>query len=239
MIMHKYLFLFDIDGTILNMKRGLALDLFANMIEELFGVRLKPEDMPSFHGQTDLQILYDTADRAGIAHRDLEAKLEIIWDYLESGFNSLVNPDTICLLPGIEELISKLNNSGDVFLSLLTGNFERNAKLKLKVHGLDKYFSAGAFGNDNKSRNELPMIAIRRANIMSDSIFDVSNTLIIGDTARDIECAKVNGIKSVSVATGGVSSDKLLSHSPSLHFEDFSDTDLVIGSMLNVLNGNM
>ena len=55
----------------------------------------------------------------------------------------------------------------DVRLSLVTGNFEPIARLKLARAGLGRWFAAGqgAFGSDSEDRAALPAIARRRAGV--------------------------------------------------------------------------
>jgi len=53
----KKLVLFDIDGTILNVEPHLAKSIFVDTFGELFNVDIS-QDVPSFHGKTDLQIIH-------------------------------------------------------------------------------------------------------------------------------------------------------------------------------------
>ncbi len=88
-------------------------------------------------------------------------------------------------------------------LSLVTGNYEPVGRLKLKRAGLGHFFAAGqgGFGSDAEDRAQLPQIARQRAG--SDGIpFAREQTIVIGDTPRDIYCARADGVRCLAVATG-------------------------------------
>ena len=107
------------------------------------------------------------------------------------------------VIAGIPALLSQLQERTDVTLSLVTGNYEPVGRLKLKRAGLGRFFAAGqgGFGSDAEDRAELPQIARQRAG--SDGIpFARDHTIVIGDTPRDIYCARADGVRCLAVATG-------------------------------------
>ncbi len=68
------------------------------------------------------------------------------------------------LMPGIPELLDRLEAEQGVVLGLLTGNVADGAALKLRSGGIDPdRFRVGAYGSDAGHRPELPPIAARRA----------------------------------------------------------------------------
>jgi phosphoglycolate phosphatase len=86
-------------------------------------------------------------------------------------------------------------------LSLVTGNLEAVARLKLDRAGIGGYFppGQGAFGSDSENRDELPAIARSRAALPA---WPRERTVVIGDTPRDIACARADGVRVVAVGTG-------------------------------------
>jgi phosphoglycolate phosphatase len=109
--------------------------------------------------------------------------------------------DTV--IAGIPALLSQLSERTDVTLSLVTGNYEPVGRLKLTRAGLGHFFAAGqgGFGSDAEDRALLPKIARQRAG--SDGIpFAREQTIVIGDTPRDIYCARADGVRCLAVATG-------------------------------------
>jgi phosphoglycolate phosphatase-like HAD superfamily hydrolase len=102
--------------------------------------------------------------------------------------------------PGVGELLRALAARRDEFrLSLVTGNVEPIARLKLARAGLGEYFEVGqgGFGSDHHDRAELPAIARARA-----GDWPRERTVVIGDTPRDIACARADRVRVAAVATG-------------------------------------
>ena len=102
------------------------------------------------------------------------------------------------------ELLTELSARPDEFrLSLVTGNLEPIARLKLERAGVGRFFAAGqgGFGSDHEDRGRLPAIARARA---SDPPWPRERTVVIGDTPRDIACARADGVRVAAVATGPV-----------------------------------
>ncbi len=232
----EYLILFDIDGTLLQMRKGQSVKLFTILIEEIFGRDISELGIPSFAGKTDLQILREIAELSDIPFESLDMSIERIWDRSLELFREYCTAEHIDLMPGVRELIPELDNRENIQLGLLTGNFEGNAYLKLKVFGLDKYFPFGAFGSDNENRDLLPPIAISRANqFRGDELFSGRNTLIIGDSPLDVKCGKANDIPVICVATGLFSSEELAGTDPDVVFDDFRDTEKTIDKIFEIL----
>lgn len=218
------LFLFDIDGTILRFQSGLARNLFAELTEDFFGRSLPEKALPRFAGMTDMKIMEEIAESISFDKEDLFRMLPEFWIKMHNNFYSYFTPEFMTLLPGIDKLIPYFNNNQNIDLGLVTGNIYNNAYSKLKAFELDTYFEIGGFGCDSSDRNLLPLIAIDRANKKAGyRKFSAANTLIIGDTLRDIECAKVNNIAVATVSTGEFSTNELLEFEPDLHFNDFSN----------------
>ena len=58
-------------------------------------------------------------------------------------------------MPGVRDLLDALAERDDVYLALLTGNYEAGAQLKLEHFDLWRYFRCGAFGDGAADRNGL------------------------------------------------------------------------------------
>lgn len=218
------LFLFDIDGTILTFRKYKSREIFSDMIHRVFQKKVNFRDLPSFAGMTDLQILRHIADSIDHPFDDIKRRLEHVWADMLPEFERFSNKEHIVLMPGIEELLSFLDSTDDVYLGLCTGNFRENAYLKLRAYDLHDHFPFGAFGSDHEDRNMLPPIAIERGNaVAGKDIFNTENTIIVGDSPRDIECAKANNMHCISVSTGYFGKEELSELSPEILVEDFSD----------------
>jgi phosphoglycolate phosphatase-like HAD superfamily hydrolase len=100
----------------------------------------------------------------------------------------------------VPEALASLGERQDAFrFSLVTGNYERVARLKLARAGIGAWFpeGQGGFGSDSEQREHLPPIARSRA-----GDWPRERTIVIGDTPRDIACARADGLRVLAVATG-------------------------------------
>jgi phosphoglycolate phosphatase len=107
---------------------------------------------------------------------------------------------------GIPDLLAWLGERDGVTLGLLTGNYEPIGRLKLRLAGIGKWFASapGAFGSDSEDRAALPAIARRRAGHVRRE-----DAVVIGDTPRDIACARADGVRCVAVTSGQYEADEL------------------------------
>jgi phosphoglycolate phosphatase-like HAD superfamily hydrolase len=85
--------------------------------------------------------------------------------------------------------------------------------------GLQRYFRFGAFAEQARTRSGLVAVALRQARRAGWLRTDTLATLI-GDHPNDVRAAKLNGIRSVAVATGMVSRSALVMHSPDVLLPD-------------------
>ena len=211
------LLLFDIDGTLT--RGGPAKEAFQLGLETVFGTAGPIDDL-DFSGKTDPQIARELMTRTGMGGKELEAGLEALWTaYLEELARRLP-AEPVEVLPGIGELIPQLHERDGVWLGLVTGNHERGARLKLGSAGLSDFFPVGGFGSDHEERGRLPVFAIDRAARHWSRPFEATETVVIGDTPRDVACGKAVGACTVAVATGRFSMSELALESPDLVLPD-------------------
>lgn len=197
----KKLLLFDIDGTILNMKKGVSKNIFIDTFFDVYNQKITLDQMPVFSGNTDLQILQQMAQAIGYDGNLIALKIDQFWELKLERFKQYCTPDYIELIPGVSELITELKSSTDYDIALLTGNSKLNAKQKLSSYELDRYFDCGAFGCDSPVRSDLPPLAIDRVNhFVNQDLYSFNNSIIIGDTLADIKAAKDNGMNVMIVS---------------------------------------
>jgi phosphoglycolate phosphatase len=141
--------------------------------------------------------------RAGVAGAAIDAQTSELASRAVERYAELCPGDlSPRLAPGVVELLDALAGEPDRYaLSLVTGNLEPVARLKLERAGVGHRFPAGqgGFGSDHVSRAELPPIARAR---YSDPPWPRERTVVIGDTPRDIACARADGVRVAAVATG-------------------------------------
>ena len=138
------------------------------------------------------------------------------------------NHDGARLFPGVRELLERLNKLDDVLVGLLTGNVLRGAQLKLQRWNLEPYFRFGAYGDDHEDRSVLAAIALQKARALMGRDFSGSDTTVIGDTPKDISCARAIGARVVAVATGQVTRQELADHAPDVLLDSFENHEAAL-----------
>jgi phosphoglycolate phosphatase-like HAD superfamily hydrolase len=220
----RKLVLFDIDGTLV-LTGGAGLRAMNRACAEVVG---NPDGLSGIPlaGRTDRVILSDVVRRVG---RELDEALlaHLRGRYLESLADEIRHPGRGVkgVMPGVREILDRLSARDDVFVGLLTGNFEAGAKIKLEHFDLWRYFRCGAFADDAADRNELVPFALKRARSCGLPELGADDILVVGDTPHDIACAHAVGAIGVGVATGGYTSDQLRECGANVVFEDLSDSD--------------
>jgi len=222
--------LFDIDGTLV-LTGGAGVRGMTLAFEEVFGIR---NAFGGIHmaGRTDAWILTDAAAAHGIP-ADSPELTRFRRAYIEVLADEIHKPGTgrKGVMPGVRELLDALALRGDVYLALLTGNYEPAARIKLEYFDLWRYFACGAFGDDAPDRNGLLPRALTKVASSGGPSFAAADTIVIGDTPLDIACAKFSGARSLGVATGTHSVDDLRAAGADEVFADLSDTDAVLRAL--------
>jgi phosphoglycolate phosphatase len=228
----RKLVLFDIDGTIL-LTAGAGRRAIVAALSAEVG-RSDAFDRIRFDGKTDPQIVAEMLEAVGEADpRDAERVARLCRAYVGHLEAELERPTTrTTLMPGVPELLDRLEARSDVVLGLLTGNVERGAALKLRSGGIDPArFRVGAYGSDAAHRPHLPEIAARRAEPFFGRVPTGGEVVIIGDTPADIHCGQAIAARAVAVATGAYSVSDLVACGPHAVFTDLAATDLVVDAI--------
>jgi phosphoglycolate phosphatase len=229
---HK-LVLFDVDGTLLLTSGAGRRAIVAAIAEQIPGVRIL--DQVRFDGKTDPQIVTELLEAAGQRELPSADQVEAICRrYVELLATELDRSTTrTTVMPGVRQLLDRLEQDKSVVLGLLTGNVAKGAALKLRSGGIDpSRFRVGAYGSDAAFRPDLPPIAARRAAEYFGREPAGDEVVIIGDTPADIACGQCISARAVAVATGGYSTADLRACRPHAVFDDLSDTDSVLNSIL-------
>ncbi|MFL6528799.1 MAG: HAD family hydrolase [Chthoniobacterales bacterium] len=222
--MRKRLLLWDIDGTLVN-TGGAGIESLKRMVRERFGAEDDLRDI-EIAGKTDAAILRDILRKYNVEATERPIR-EFGDDYLLGLETELPRCDGR-VLPGIGELLTRLKERPHIVLGLLTGNLERGAKMKLEHYGLWQFFEFGAFADDHHDRNELGAFARIRAREKHGHDFDAVDIDVIGDTGHDISCGKAFGARTIAVATGSWSRERLAAQKPDFLFDDLSAVDQVV-----------
>ncbi len=216
------LYLFDVDGTLIN-AHGAGRLALQGALQETFGTNGGVAHFDT-RGKTDLQIVFELMRGADVPEDLIQARLTTFFGtYLQHLTAIINNGHPVAVLPGVAELVRALSFREGALVGLLTGNIEGGARAKLRPTGLLPYFRVGAFGSDDADRRRLPGIARERARSLVGDEIPFQRMVIIGDTPLDIDCARACGAVAVAVATGQHSPEELVACSPDLLFPNFSD----------------
>jgi phosphoglycolate phosphatase-like HAD superfamily hydrolase len=182
-------------------------------LEQVHGTsgRLRLPRPPSRAGRTDGEIARMMLLEAGVSAERIDARRDAVRMCSCRAYARLCPPDlSDKVVPGIAECLAWLDERPGVNLGLLTGNFEAIARLKLDRAGIGSYFPSGhgAFGSDSEDRAALPLHARRRAGRRG-APYPRAQTVVIGDTPRDIACARADDVRCVAVASGPFGVDEL------------------------------
>ena len=193
----------------------------ARAFEDLFAIADGFKDIP-MAGRTDTSILSNAATAHGILPADLAPFRDVYLSHLERELHP-PNPRKL-VMPGVRPLLDALASRADVYLALLTGNYQKAARLKLEHFDLWRYFECGAFADDGEDRNSLVPKAMERIRACGGPAVAPGDVIVIGDTPHDVACARVAGARGVGVATGPFSVAQLHDSGADTVFEDLSDT---------------
>jgi phosphoglycolate phosphatase-like HAD superfamily hydrolase len=197
------LLLFDIDGTLV---QGASREHAVALMQALHNVHGISTNTIRRHGsaagRTDGEIA-----RLILLEADVEEECcRLYAGMCPADLSELV-------VDGIPPTLEWLAGLEGVQLALVTGNFERVARVKLRAAGIGHWFptAQGGFGSDSEDRSMLPPIARRRAGEAAGlgSSWPREQTLVIGDTPRDIACAHADGVRCVAVTSGPDGDDDL------------------------------
>jgi phosphoglycolate phosphatase len=203
------LVLWDIDGTLVT-TGGHGYWAFSDAFEKAFG---RAPDLEGLRmgGRTDPDIALEI-----LKHNQIDDPERHIPDLLDGLRDALADrADAMraegSAMPGVYDALAGLGERDDVVQGLLTGNIRVNAELKLNALGLGGLvdFDIGGYGSDDSVRSALVAVARRRAQEVVGHDIPDADTVLIGDTPRDVAAAHAVGAQAIGVATGNISEDEL------------------------------
>jgi len=221
------LILFDIDGTLTRTQSGYLP--FNEAILKTFAfagdIRTVVPD-----GNTDPLIVMDIFTKAGVEIAVGPEQWLQFTAQLASSYRDHVarGATTVRPLPGAAALLQQLDGVADFHSSVVTGNFEATAQVKLAAAGLTHYLARGAYASDSDHRPDLPEIARERWEFVTARRIAAAQCVIVGDTPKDLQCARANGMKCVLVGTGRYPVEELEYWRPDGCLADLSATQAVV-----------
>jgi phosphoglycolate phosphatase-like HAD superfamily hydrolase len=226
------LILWDIDGTLVH-TAGHGRHAFFEAFESVFGHALADHGPVPMAGRTDRAIALDVMERGGV--EEPERHLPDMFDALHQALGAraaAISADGRPQ-PGVPEALRAVGERPGVVQSLLTGNIEANAQVKLGAFGLDSLveMDVGGYGRDHITRSELVRVARRKAHRKHGEEVAPADVTLVGDTPLDVEAAHTAGARAVAVATGPYRRDELDECGPEAALEDLSDLDALLSAL--------
>jgi phosphoglycolate phosphatase len=220
--------LFDVDGTLVD-TAGAGRFALQNAFIQTFGIDAvaSAENNRSvrFAGMTDPAIIEALATAGGVPPERLgdqyESLIAIFYNLLESEMKRLDGKARA--LPGVTALLEQLDSITTIRTGLVTGNMENGARIKLEPFGLNRFFGTGGFGSDHHDRREVARIGVEKMCELYRLRVQPEQVVIIGDTEKDVDCAKANGYRSIAVQFDWVSKRRLIASQPDIYLESLGD----------------
>jgi phosphoglycolate phosphatase-like HAD superfamily hydrolase len=209
--------LFDIDGTLIRRAGPHHRTALADAVRIVTGIHTSLDGIPT-HGSLDRDLIASML-RCVRASEELIVRAMPAIVLEAQRLYARMQPDLRrCVCPGVRITLRRIH-AARIPAGLVTGNLTSIAWKKMEHAGLLRYFRFGAFAEQAETRAGLAALAIRQARRAGWIRGDTAISLI-GDHPNDILAAKLNGIRSVAVATGMVPRSGLIAHSPDVLLPD-------------------
>jgi phosphoglycolate phosphatase len=195
-----HIVLFDIDGTLISSSAAEEDEgrRYLKTIHDVVG--MEPTVVPSrFAGMVDPQICKILLTETGLDNQNVEYFLPNVLKRMGEVYREMEKRPI--LNEGVEELLRILAKSQNHIVGVLTGNLSAVATEKLKVTGIDSYFTEHFYADDYFDRNCLIEDAVRTC-VANYKLSDRKNVMIVGDTPIDISAANAAEATSIGIASG-------------------------------------
>lgn len=225
--------LWNIDLTLVDVAKVMR-PAYAEAFRKITGRPLV--QLPQLAGRTEPESFFDALARNGVSLRDGDESERLVAPFgaelataLAARRNQLVAEGQ--LLPGAAESLAAIARLDGVVQSVLTGSSRPNAALKLRAFRLDRYvdMSVGGFaGSDPYPKGALLELTRQRAEEKYRVRFPGTATVYVADSPRDVEAAKIAGVRSVAVASGRATSGELRDSGADAVLADLTDSETLI-----------
>lgn len=221
--------LWDIDGTLLR-SHGFGLRAFTTAIERATGTAWTPQPI-DLGGRTDRDIAAVMLATMGL---DDPTLVPAVLDALVDAYVELADElaAAVQVLPGVTDALGTVAGHG-ALQTLVTGNVLPAATAKVGAAGLADHLrmELGGYGSDeHEVRADLVRLAIDRITATGRGV-DPTRVWVIGDTPRDLACARATGVRCALVATGTHALDELVGLGADLVLADLADAGPLIDAI--------
>lgn len=219
----RALVLFDIDGTLLRRAGPHHKEALVAAVREVTGYDTSFDGVDT-SGMLDRDLIRLLLRERRAPVKYIDRSMAAIIAYAQTHYQ-LICPelhDRVC--PGVPEFLHRLREAG-IPAGLVTGNLTAIGWKKMEAAGLKAFFEVGAFADMARTRAGLAKIALREAR--QKRIADKTTVVsLVGDHPNDVQAAKINGIRSIAVATGLSTREQLAECGPDVLVSDLGSLEL-------------
>lgn len=204
------LFIFDWDGTLLD-STGKIVSCMQRAIDELGFDPRADLDVKGIIGlglPEAIRQLYPD-----IQPPDLDAMRQ---SYSRHFIDADATPCTF--YPGVETVLDTLKTQGHQ-MSVATGKSRRGLNRVLGNLGMTEFFDATRCADETASKPHPRMVQ----ELVAELNADTRDSVVVGDTAFDLEMASNAGVDSIAVSYGAHHRERLLSCEPIMCIDHFSE----------------
>lgn len=222
--------LWNVDLTLVDVTI-VTREAYAQAFREVTGrplVKLAPA-----RGRPDSEVIFETLAINGVPARD--DHLPVFIDALSRAFGA--RRDRLAergrVLPGAKEALAAVARLDGVVQSVLTGTIRANAVLALRELGLDGHvdFEIGGYGEEVYPKATLLQVAQGRAKARYGTPFGLGTTVLVGDSTRDVQAARIGGAAMIAVASGRSTAAELAEAGADIVLPDLTNASEVVAAV--------
>ncbi len=208
------LLIFDLDGTLVDSKKDLALSV--NAMRERMGLGPLPEDVVASYVGQGVAVLVRRALGEQATGEEVEKATSIFLDHYR--LHMLDNTSTY---PGVREALEKLRGKRLAVLTNKPVNFSREILRRLNIGDL---FSS-VYGGNSFAQKKPDPVGVKK--LMSDTGVSAEETIMVGDSDTDVLTGRNAGVWTCGV-TYGFGAHTLKDTPPDLILGDLRDLPLLL-----------
>ncbi|HYD34160.1 MAG TPA: HAD-IA family hydrolase [Methylophilaceae bacterium] len=203
------LIVFDWDGTLVDSTQLIVDSILAASLD----VGLTPPEPSAARGIIGLGLPEALRTLFGVLSGEQQQQITARYRY-----HYFAQDHAIPLFAGAFEAIPSLTEKG-FKLAVATGKGRRGLNISLERCGLQKYFLTTRCVDECSSKPHPQMLM----EIMDELGVEAHRTVMVGDTAYDLQMAQSAGVDSIAVSYGAQPLENLLPYKPVVHFDNFTD----------------
>lgn len=201
--------IFDFDGTLADTQRG----ILAMAQEALRRMGRPPVDPQALIATIGLPLKENFTRGAGLTDADADRAVTVYREIFEE-----VAVPTIHTFPGVDETLATLAARG-VPMAVASSRGQHSLEMLMRHTGLDRHIPIPyVFGAETSARPkpapDIVYVILGRLGVRPEE------TLVVGDTAFDIEMGRAAGCHTCGVTYGNQSADTLAGASPDYILDD-------------------